>query len=49
MKNDVDVVTTIENEYKAKLFMNYLIIAIVQRQRVERSFKNKSKNKNKVY
>ena len=28
-KNEIDVVTTIENEYKAKLFMNRLIIAIV--------------------
>ena len=29
MKNDVNVVTTIKNKYKIKLFMNYLMIAIV--------------------
>ena len=49
MKNEVDVVTIIENEYKAKLFMNRLTIAIVQKQHVKRSFKNKNKNKNKIY
>ena len=49
MKNEVDVVTTIENEYKTKSFMNRLTIAIAQKQRVERSLKNKNKNKNKIY
>ena len=48
-KNEVDVVTIIENEYKTKSFMNYLMIAIVWKQRVKRSFKNKSKDKNKVH
>ena len=28
-KNEVDVITTIENKYKIKLFMNYLTITIV--------------------
>ena len=49
MKNDVDVVTTIKNEYETKLFMNRLTIAIARKQRVERSFKNKNKSKNKVH
>ena len=30
-KNEVDVITTIENEYKTKSFMNRLIIAIVRK------------------
>ena len=29
MKNEADVVTTIENEYETKSFMNHLMIAIV--------------------
>ena len=45
MKNDIDVVTTIENEYETKLFINYLMIIIVWKQRVECSLKNKSKDK----
>ena len=49
MKNEVDVVTTIENEYKTKSFINCLMIAIIRKQRVKHSFKNKNKNKNKVY
>ena len=49
MKNEVDVVTTIKNEYKMKSFMNYLTIMIIRKQRVERLFKNKNKDKNKVY
>ena len=49
IKDEVDVITTIENEYKIKSFMNYLTIVIVWKQCVERSFKNKDKNKNKVY
>ena len=49
MKNNVNVVTTIENEYEMKLFINHLIIAIIRKQRVKRSFKNKNKNKNKIY
>ena len=49
MKNDVDVVTIIENEYEMKSFMNHLMIAITQKQRVECSFKNKNKNKNKIH
>ena len=49
MKNEADVVMTIENEYKTKLFMNRLTIMIIRKQRVERSFKNKNKNKNKIY
>ena len=48
-KNEVDVVTMIENKYKIKSFMNHLTIAIVRKQRVKRSFKNKNKNKNKIY
>ena len=48
-KNDVNVVTTIENEYKTKLFMNRLTITIVWKQHVERLFKNKNKNKNKIH
>ena len=49
MKNEIDVVTTIEKKYKTKLIINCLIIAIIRKQRVERSFKNKNKNKNKVH
>ena len=49
MKNETDVVMTIENEYETELFMNCLMIAIVRKQRVKHSFKNKNKNKNKVY
>ena len=48
-KNEIDIVTIIENKYKAKLFINYLTIAITWKQRVKRSFKNKNKNKNKIY
>ena len=48
-KNDADIVTTIENKYEIKLFMNCLMIAIVQKQCVERLFKSKNKNKNKIY
>ena len=29
IKNEIDVVTTIENEYKTKSFINYLTIVIV--------------------
>ena len=49
MKNEVNVVTTIEDEYKTKSFMNRLTIAIARKQRVERSLKNKNKNKNKIH
>ena len=49
IKNDVDVVTTIENEYKTKSFINCLTIAIAWKQCVKRLFKNKNKNKNKIY
>ena len=49
MKNEADVATTIENEYKMKLFMNRLMIAIARKQRVKHSFKNKSKSKNKIH
>ena len=49
MKNEVDVVTTIENEYETKSFMNRLTIVIARKQRVERSFKSKNKDKNKTY
>ena len=49
MKNEADVVTTIENEYKTKSFMNHLTIAIAQKQRVKHLFKNKNKNKNKIH
>ena len=49
MKNEIDVITTTENEYEIILFMNRLTIAIVRKQRVKRSFKNKNKNKNKIY
>ena len=49
MRNEVDVVMTIENEYETKLFLNRLTIVIVRKQRVKRSFKNKNKNKNKIY
>ena len=31
MKNEADVVTTTENEYKAKSFMNHLMIVIIQK------------------
>ena len=31
MKNEIDVVTTIENEYEMKLFMNRLTIVIVRK------------------
>ena len=48
-KNEADVVTTIENEYETKSFMSRLAIAIARKQRVERSFKNKNKDKNKVH
>ena len=48
-KNKVDVVTTIENEYETKSFMNRLTIAIAQKQRVKRSLKSKNKDKNKIH
>ena len=49
MKNEVDVVITIENEYETKLFINRLTIVIARKQCIKRSFKNKNKNKNKIY
>ena len=48
-KNETDVVTTIENEYETKSLMNRLTIVIVWKQRVERSLKNKNKDKNKIH
>ena len=48
-KNEADVVTTIEDEYETKSFMNRLTIAIAWKQYVERSLKSKNKNKNKIY
>ena len=48
-EDDADVVTTIKNKYEMKSFMNHLMIVIVQKQRVKRSFKNKNKNKNKIH
>ena len=49
MKDEADVVTTTENEYKTKSFMNRLTIAIVRKQHAERSLKNKSKDKSKIH